>query len=51
MVGLDRLDHPDFVTATNFSDTAFPACLGPLAYGDRAASRPATSPISAPRRR
>src|SRR5665213_2421997 len=35
MVSLDRLDHPDFVTATNFSNTAFPACLGPLSYSDR----------------
>ncbi len=35
MVSLDRLDHPDFVTATNFSNTAFPACLGPLSYEDR----------------
>ncbi|HEV2189087.1 MAG TPA: epoxyalkane--coenzyme M transferase, partial [Stellaceae bacterium] len=32
MVSLDRLEHPDFQTATNFSNTAFPACLGPLAY-------------------
>ncbi len=31
MVSLDRLDNPDFVTATNFSNTAFPACLSPLA--------------------
>jgi 5-methyltetrahydropteroyltriglutamate--homocysteine methyltransferase len=36
MVSLDRLDHPDYVTATNFSNTAFPACLGPLSYEDRA---------------
>ncbi len=36
MLSLDRLDHPDFVTPTNFSNTAFPACLGPLAYEDRA---------------
>ena len=36
MVSLDRLEHPDFQTATNFSNTAFPACLGPLAYADRA---------------
>ena len=36
MVSLDRLDHPDFQTATNFANTAFPACLGPLAYADRA---------------
>jgi 5-methyltetrahydropteroyltriglutamate--homocysteine methyltransferase len=35
MVSLDRLEHPDFQTATNFSNTAFPACLGPLSYGDR----------------
>ena len=35
MVSLDRLEHPDFQTATNFSNTAFPACLGPLAYADR----------------
>jgi 5-methyltetrahydropteroyltriglutamate--homocysteine methyltransferase len=36
MVSLDRLEHPDFVTATNFSNTAFPACLGPVSYADRA---------------
>jgi 5-methyltetrahydropteroyltriglutamate--homocysteine methyltransferase len=36
MQSLDRLEHPDFQTATNFSNTAFPACLGPLAYADRA---------------
>jgi len=36
MVSLDRLEHPDFQTATNFSNTAFPACLGPLSYADRA---------------
>ncbi len=36
MVSLDRLEHPDYVTATNFSGTAFPACLGPLSYEDRA---------------
>ncbi len=35
MVSLDRLEHPDFQTATNFSNTAFPACLAPLAYEDR----------------
>jgi len=32
MLSLDRLEHPDFQTATNFSNTAFPACLGPLSY-------------------
>ena len=36
MLSLDRLEHPDFQTATNFSNTAFPACLGPLSYADRA---------------
>jgi len=36
MVSLDRLEHPDFVTATNFSNAAFPACLGPVSYADRA---------------
>jgi 5-methyltetrahydropteroyltriglutamate--homocysteine methyltransferase len=36
MISLDRLEHPDFQTATNFSNTAFPACLGPLSYADRA---------------
>jgi 5-methyltetrahydropteroyltriglutamate--homocysteine methyltransferase len=36
MVSLDRLEHPDYVTATNFSGAAFPACLGPLSYEDRA---------------
>ncbi|MGH7095573.1 MAG: cobalamin-independent methionine synthase II family protein [Stellaceae bacterium] len=36
MVSLDRIEHPDFVTATNFSNTAFPACLGPVSYADRA---------------
>jgi 5-methyltetrahydropteroyltriglutamate--homocysteine methyltransferase len=36
MVSLDRLDHPDFTTPTNFSAVAFPACLGPLSYADRA---------------
>jgi 5-methyltetrahydropteroyltriglutamate--homocysteine methyltransferase len=35
MLSLDRLEHPDFQTATNFSNTAFPACLGPLSYADR----------------
>src|SRR5579863_3679541 len=35
MLSLDRLEHPDFQTATNFSNTAFPACLGPLSYTNR----------------
>ncbi|HWB50248.1 MAG TPA: cobalamin-independent methionine synthase II family protein [Stellaceae bacterium] len=35
MQSLDRLEHPDFQTATNFSNTAFPACLGPLSYDNR----------------
>jgi 5-methyltetrahydropteroyltriglutamate--homocysteine methyltransferase len=35
MLSLDRLEHPDFQTATNFSNTAFPACLGPLSYDNR----------------
>ena len=36
MLSLDRLEHPDFQTATNFTNTAFPACLGPLSYANRA---------------
>ena len=36
MLSLDRLEHPDLQTATNFSNTAFPACLGPLTYANRA---------------
>jgi len=35
MLSLDRLDHPDFVTTTGFSNVPFPACLGPLRYADR----------------
>src|SRR5580692_1279316 len=35
MLSLDRLEHPDFQTATNFSNTAFPACLGSLSYDNR----------------
>jgi 5-methyltetrahydropteroyltriglutamate--homocysteine methyltransferase len=36
MVGLDRLDHPDYADrAANFGNTPFPACLGPVSYGDR----------------
>jgi 5-methyltetrahydropteroyltriglutamate--homocysteine methyltransferase len=35
MLSLDRLDHPDFVTPTGFSNVPFPACLGPLRYADR----------------
>jgi 5-methyltetrahydropteroyltriglutamate--homocysteine methyltransferase len=36
MVGLDRLDHPDFGDrSANFTATPFPACLGPVSYGDR----------------
>ena len=35
MVGLDRLDHPDYGDrAGNFSNTPFPACIGPVSYGD-----------------
>jgi 5-methyltetrahydropteroyltriglutamate--homocysteine methyltransferase len=35
MLSLDRLDHPDFVTPTGFTNVPFPACLGPLRYADR----------------
>jgi hypothetical protein len=35
MLSLDRLEHPDFVTATGFANVPFPACLGPLRYADR----------------
>ena len=35
MLSLDRLDHPDFVTPTGFSNVPFPACFGPLRYADR----------------
>jgi 5-methyltetrahydropteroyltriglutamate--homocysteine methyltransferase len=35
MIGLDRLDHPDFADrAGNFAFTPFPGCVGPVAYGD-----------------
>ena len=37
MIGRDRLDHPDFADRNaNFTATPFPACLGPVSYGDRA---------------
>jgi hypothetical protein len=35
MLSLDRLEHPDFVMPTGFSNVPFPACLGPLRYADR----------------
>ena len=35
MLSLDRLDHPDFVTPTGFTNVLFPACLGPSRYADR----------------
>jgi 5-methyltetrahydropteroyltriglutamate--homocysteine methyltransferase len=36
MIGLDRLDHPDFGDrAGNFAFTPFPGCVGPVSYGDR----------------
>jgi 5-methyltetrahydropteroyltriglutamate--homocysteine methyltransferase len=36
MIGRDRLDHPDFADrSVNFGNTPFPACLGPVSYGDR----------------
>src|SRR6516165_10429385 len=35
MLSLDRLDHPDFVTPTGFTNVPLPACLGPLRYADR----------------
>ena len=36
MIGLDRLDHPDFGDRSpNFSAMPFPGCVGPVSYGDR----------------
>jgi 5-methyltetrahydropteroyltriglutamate--homocysteine methyltransferase len=38
MVGRDSLAHPDFArTRSNFSNTPFPGCVGPLKYKDRSA--------------
>jgi 5-methyltetrahydropteroyltriglutamate--homocysteine methyltransferase len=36
MVGLDQLDHPDFMERMNhFSRIPFPGCVGPISYGDK----------------
>jgi 5-methyltetrahydropteroyltriglutamate--homocysteine methyltransferase len=36
MVGLDQLDHPDFMERmTHFRGIDFPACIGPLSYEDK----------------
>ncbi len=36
MVGRDRLEHPDFSDRNaNFTATAFPGCVGPVAYADK----------------
>jgi 5-methyltetrahydropteroyltriglutamate--homocysteine methyltransferase len=38
MIGRDLLAHPDFANRRrNFSDAAFPGCIGPLKYKDRSA--------------
>jgi 5-methyltetrahydropteroyltriglutamate--homocysteine methyltransferase len=38
MIGRDLLAHPDFANRRrNFSDSAFPGCVGPLKYKDRSA--------------
>ena len=38
MIGRDLLAHPDFANRRrNFSDSAFPGCVGPLRYKDRSA--------------
>ena len=38
MIGRDLLEFPDFATRRrNFSDSAFPGCVGPLKYKDRSA--------------
>ena len=37
MVGLDQLDHPEFMERmTAFRHTPFPSCVGPVKYSDRA---------------
>ena len=36
MVGLDQLEHPDFMERMNhFSRIPFPGCVGPISYGDK----------------
>ncbi len=40
MVSLDRLDHPDYVTATNFSGAAFPRLPRPAVVRRPRAARP-----------
>jgi len=37
MIGLDALDHPDYAARRPppFDNFAFPACIGPIRYGDR----------------
>ena len=47
MQGRDRLEHPDFPAATNFSNTPFPGCVGELPT-PTAARWSATSRISRP---
>ena len=36
MLGLDQIEHPDFLERmTNFRGIPFPGCIGPVSYGDR----------------
>lgn len=38
MVGLDQLEHPDFMERMNqFRQIPFPGCVGPVSYGDTTA--------------
>jgi 5-methyltetrahydropteroyltriglutamate--homocysteine methyltransferase len=38
MMGLDQLEHPDFMERMNhFTRIPFPGCVGPISYGDKTA--------------